>query len=108
MTEKKNFDGFLLQKEPLIYFASVAGKWLLKHTTPSWRIKDPDEGFQRMVKKERAIEIATAVLKQQRTFPNAIVLATNEKDFEINGCRIQIKDDVRFFIVDGQHRLWSQ
>src|SRR5690348_6748385 len=69
--------GFLLQENPAIFVAALPGRWLLQHTTPSWRIVDPEKGFQRIVREERAREIAAAVLDQHRTFPNAIILATD-------------------------------
>ena len=100
--------GFMLQKTPSIFCAMLQGNWLLQHTTPSWRIKDPFEGFQRMVRKERAREIAIAVLDQQRAFPNAIVLATDIESIIVIESQISIPQDARFLIVDGQHRLWAQ
>ena len=100
--------GFRLQENPSIVCAMLPGEWLLQHTTPSWRIKDPLVGFQRMVRERRAREIALAVLDQHRTFPNAIVLATNVHSIDVLDGHIAIPEDVRFLIVDGQHRLWSQ
>ncbi len=100
--------GFQLQEEPTIICAMLSGKWLLQRTTPSWRIKNPRDGFQRMVKEGRAREIALAVLDQHRTFPNAIVLATDNERVEVKSGRVNIPDDARFLIVDGQHRLWAQ
>jgi DNA sulfur modification protein DndB len=61
-----------------------------------------------MVREERAREIALAVLDQQRTFPNAIVLATDMREFEIDKCEVIISPKVKFLVVDGQHRLWAQ
>lgn len=100
--------GFLLQKNPPIYVASISGKWLLNHTTPSWRLKDPKKGFQRVVKEERARQIAVSVLEQQRTFPNSIVLATNIENFELTGKALKFDNKSKFLVVDGQHRLWAQ
>ena len=71
------FNGFELQRDPGVFVAAIPGDWLLRHSTTSWRIRDPKEGFQRMVDERRARAIAAAVLAQNRTFPNAIVLATN-------------------------------
>lgn len=100
--------GFGLQTTPLIYLTALPGPWLLEHSTPSWRIKKPQKGFQRIVKEDRARQIAIAVLDQQRTFPNAIVLATNQRSFgQVDGF-LKIPDDTRFLVVDGQHRLWAQ
>lgn len=100
--------GFLLQEKPPIYVASISGKWLLNHTTPSWRIKDPKKGFQRVVKEDRVRQIAVSVLEQQRTFPNSIVLATNIKNFKVKGNSLTFDKSSKFLIVDGQHRLWAQ
>ncbi len=102
------FAATILQNTPRIYLATMRGKWLLKNATPSWRIRDPKKGFQRMVTERRAREIATAVLDQQRTFPNAIVLATNSKDVTYDDSKVTFPKKVRFLVVDGQHRLWAQ
>ena len=100
--------GFVLQEQPRIVCASLAGSWLLKHTTPSWRIEDPIRGFQRMVREVRAQQIALTVLDQRRTFPNAVILATDVDEIEICSGQVIIPSDARFLIVDGQHRLWAQ
>ena len=110
MAENKNhFTGFTLQDSPHICVASIPGNWLLKNTTPTWRIEDPIKGFQRVVRESRAREIAIAVLDQGRSFPNAIVLAT-DREIEIDETisEIIIQNNTRFLVVDGQHRLWSQ
>ena len=86
----------------------ISGRWLLKHTTPSWRIKDPIKGFQRIVNEARAKQIARTVLDLGRAFPNAITLATNVKSFKQSGSAINIPDKTKFLVVDGQHRLWAQ
>ena len=100
--------GFDLQTAPLIYLTALPGPWLLEHSTPSWRITKPQKGFQRIVREDRARQIAIAVLDQQRTFPNAIVLATDRKSFAQADGSLKIPNDVRFLVVDGQHRLWAQ
>ena len=107
-TETTSVQGFLLQEEPKIICAMLPGEWLLNHCTPSWRFDDPITGFQRIVKEVRARQIALTVLDQKRTFPNAIVLATNNDSLEVNDGLVSISDDIRFLIVDGQHRLWAQ
>ena len=102
------FPGLILQDRPRIYLACIPGGWLLKNTTPSWRIEKPETGFQRMVSERRATEIAVAVLDQARTFPNAIVLATDSSEIHLHDCILTLPDDIRFLVVDGQHRLWAQ
>jgi DGQHR domain-containing protein len=97
-----------LQEKPRILVAAVPGRWLLKHSTPSWRLRDPEKGFQRVVREERARQIATNVLDQQRTFPNSIVLATDARDLAVHNSEVRLPAGVRFLVVDGQHRLWAQ
>lgn len=101
-------EGFVLQEAPPVYVAKIPGKWLLKHVTPSWRIKDPTLGFQRIVNEKRAVQIARTVLDQERAFPNAIVLASDIKKLATNGNNIVLPAKSKFLVVDGQHRLWAQ
>lgn len=112
MTSQKPFDAHALrlQESPLIYVTALPGRWLLAHSTPSWRISNPEKGFQRVVKESRAIEIAAAVLAQKRTFPNSLVLATDRASFPMNGndSTIHLPEKTKFLVVDGQHRLWAQ
>ncbi|MGI0016475.1 MAG: DGQHR domain-containing protein, partial [Nitrososphaera sp.] len=98
--------GLLLQEK--VYMAIVEGRWLLKHSTPVWRLKKPEKGFQRIVKRERAEQIAAAVLDHRRTFPNAIILATKTQNLEVTDCRLRLDGKLKFLVVDGQHRLWAQ
>lgn len=100
--------GIRLQESPPVFVTVIPGNWLLKHTTPSWRADDPEKGFQRIVKKPRAEEIARTVLDKGRTFPNAITLATNAKEFKTDGDTLTIPSRAKFLVVDGQHRLWAQ
>lgn len=102
------FPSLEIQRQPRVFVATIPGRWLLQRTTPSWRIKDPDEGFQRMVDERRARSIANAVLAQKRTFPNAVVLATDSSRLGWNSCELSIPRGVRFLVVDGQHRLYAQ
>src|SRR5260370_39761041 len=97
-----------LQTSPPVYVIVISGEWLLKHTTPSWRIKDPIKGFQRIVNEARARQIARTVLDQERAFPNAITLATDIKAFKMSGDDIVLPSNAKFLVVDGQHRLWAQ
>ena len=99
---------FRLQADPPIICAMLPGDWLLEHTTPSWRITDPLVGFQRMVNERRSRQIAAAVLDQGRTFPNAIVLATDNECIDVTTGSVHIPENATFLIVDGQHRLWAQ
>lgn len=103
-----SFAGFRLQEDPAIVVAMIPGRWLLDRTTTSWRLDDPERGFQRVVRDERAETIAANVLDEERTFPNAIVLATDTLDVAAQRGRVILPERVRFLVVDGQHRLWAQ
>jgi len=96
------------QDSPRIYLATFPGLWLLSHTKASWRSKDPDRGFQRIVKEKRARSIATEVLNKGRVFPNSIVLATDSPSFPEKDGLLSLPQDASFLVVDGQHRLWAQ
>jgi len=98
----------LLQTSPPVYVIVISGRWLLEHTTPSWRMKDPMKGFQRIVKEDRARQIARTILDRQRAFPNAITLATDTREFKRADSKIVIPEKAKFLVVDGQHRLWAQ
>lgn len=99
---------FELQSSPRIIVAAIPGRWLLSHSTPSWRIDDPEKGFQRVVKPDRARRIAWSVLDQNRAFPNSVVLATDASTFSLSGGTLRLDAGARFLVVDGQHRIWAQ
>lgn len=100
--------GMILQADPRVYLTALPGKWLLDHSTPSWRAKDPIEGFQRIVKEERARAIARHVIDQGKPFPNAITLATTADRFVEATPEIVVPAKAKFLVVDGQHRLFAQ
>jgi DNA sulfur modification protein DndB len=101
-------EGFVLQAKPVVLVASLDGRWLVKHSTTSWRLKDREKGFQRIVREDRCRAMARDVLDQGRSFPNAIVLATDVSSFEVRNGRLVIPETTLFLVVDGQHRLWAQ
>jgi DGQHR domain-containing protein len=101
-------DALQLQQSPPVYVVVISGRWLLDHTTPSWRQKDPMKGFQRIVKEDRARQIARTILDRDRAFPNAITLATDVREFKLTEGHIILPDRTKFLVVDGQHRLWAQ
>lgn len=100
--------GFSLQDSPPVIVAAIPGHWLLKHSTPSWRAADTEKGFQRIVRDERARQIAVNVLDQRRSFPNSIVLATNARSIAWSDGQFTLPASLKLLVVDGQHRLWAQ
>ena len=101
--------GLVLSIDPAVYLCAIPGRWLVSHSTPSWRIHDPATGFQRIVKPERARSIARTVIDSGRPFPNAITLATKTKAFGVSAAgKITLPPRAKLLVVDGQHRLWAQ
>jgi hypothetical protein len=84
--------GVVLRDDPMVYMAAIGGRLLLDHSTPSWRAEDPQKGFQRIVKDQRAKEIAGTVLDTQRTFPNAITLATKPRASKSPGANCTFRE----------------
>lgn len=101
-------EGFVLQAKPVVLVASLDGRWLLKHSTTSWRLKDREKGFQRIVREDRCRAMARDVLDQGRSFPNALVLATDAVNIDLKSGKLAVPDSTLFLLVDGQHRLWAQ
>jgi DGQHR domain-containing protein len=66
------------------------------------------KGFQRIVNENRARQIARTVIDRERTFPNAITLASDIKKLGFADCRLSFPDTSKFLVVDGQHRLYAQ
>jgi DGQHR domain-containing protein len=97
-----------LAASPPVYIVALPGRWLLEHTTPSWRIKDPKKGFQRLVKEDRAKQIARTIIDKGRVFPNAITLATNTRTLKVSNSSLTLPARAKLLVVDGQHRLWAQ
>src|SRR5208283_1917507 len=52
-------------------------------------------------------KIAKTVLDSHRTLPNAVVVATDEGDFDKDQGLLVLPDRIRFLVVDGQHRLYA-
>lgn len=108
MGDELQANAILLQEKPKIYVAVLSGRWLLQHTQVSLRIEDPKKGFNRLVREDRARQIAAAVLDQRRSFPNAIVLATKMSEIKFARGKLSLPSSIRFLIVDGQHRLRAE
>jgi DNA sulfur modification protein DndB len=91
-----------------VFLTVLRGKWLVNRATPSWRIKDPIRGFQRFLREERARSMASQVLDKGRSFPNAVVLATDAPAPGGASAQVTFPGNSLFFIVDGQHRVGAE
>jgi DGQHR domain-containing protein len=97
-----------LREDAGVFLTVLRGKWLVNRATPSWRIKDPLLGFQRFLREDRARSMASQVLDKGRSFPNAVVLATDANAPEGASPQVTFPGDSLFFIVDGQHRVGAE
>lgn len=66
------------------------------------------KGFQRIVNETRARQIARTVIDRERTFPNAITLASDIKKLKYADGVLTLPGTSKFLVVDGQHRLYAQ
>ncbi len=77
----------------------------------STRDEDPQTGFQRLLDKKRAIEIANYIDSGLGTIPNSIVVSAQPiaKFKELgNGKTIEFEDNPKsLLILDGQHRVYG-
>jgi len=75
------------------------------------REEDPIEGFQRVLDKKRAMQIAHYIDEEGGTIPSAIILSAQEvADIEVIGKGRTIEftvDPKSFLIIDGQHRVYG-
>ena len=75
------------------------------------RDEDPVEGFQRLLNKDRAQQIADYIDAGFGTIPTSIVLSAQEiSEFEYNSKTrtVRFKDNKKSFLVlDGQHRIYG-
>lgn len=93
------------------YTLTVPSDVLAKTCFVTNRFEDPDMGFQRILDKKRAQEIAAYIDTGFGTIPSSIVLSA-QPDAELRvigrGKTIEFKDTRKaFLILDGQHRVYG-
>jgi DGQHR domain-containing protein len=75
------------------------------------RYDDPDQGFQRLLDKKRAEEIAAYIDSGFGTIPSSIVLSAQpDAEFRVigKGKTIEFRNTRKaFLILDGQHRIYG-
>lgn len=75
------------------------------------REEDPETGFQRVLDKKRAEEIAAYVDSGFGSIPNAIILSAQEDahlEVKPGGRALKfVKHPKAFLVLDGQHRVWG-
>src|SRR5579863_5983504 len=93
------------------YTLTMPSDVLAKTCFVSNRYDDPDQGFQRLLDKKRAEEIAAYIDTGFGTIPSSIVLSA-QPDAELRvigkGKTIEFRDTRKAFLVlDGQHRVYG-
>ena len=117
MPNKQN-DEFLRYSVSLVtqgrhrfYTLTMPSDVLAKTCFVTTRYEDPDQGFQRLLDKRRAQEIAAYIDTGLGTIPSSIMLSA-QSDAELRvigkGKTIEFRDTRKaFLILDGQHRVYG-
>ena len=110
--EKERFSvSQITQGNHKFYTLTIPSDVLAKCCFATSREEDPIEGFQRLLDRRRAEEIAKYIDAGLGTIPSSIVLSAQpEADFEIIGRGKTAEFNVSprsFLILDGQHRVYG-
>jgi len=93
------------------YTLTMPSNVLAKTCFVSTRFDDPDQGFQRLLDRKRAEEIAAYIDTGLGTIPNSIVLSAQpDADLRVigKGKTIEFRNTRKaFLILDGQHRVYG-
>src|SRR5258705_13731486 len=93
------------------YTLTMPSDVLVRTCFVSTREEDPKQGFQRLLDKSRAQEIADYIDNGLGTIPNSVVLSAQaEAQLRVvgRGKTIEFRGDPKaFLILDGQHRVYG-
>lgn len=99
------------QGEHRFYTCTIPSDVLAECCFVSTRDSDPKQGFQRVLDKRRASEIATYIDNGLGTIPSSVILSVqSDADLKIigRGKTIEFNDTAKaFLILDGQHRVYG-
>jgi DGQHR domain-containing protein len=99
------------QNKYRFYSLTLPSQILSEMTFVSSRYEDPEEGFQRLLNKKRAQEIANYLDSGVSTIPSAVILSAQpEAELEViqKGRSLKFKKHPKaFMILDGQHRVYG-
>lgn len=113
MTQKKHRYSIsqVTQGNHKFYTCTIPSDVLAKCCFVTTRDDDPEKGFQRILDKKRASEIANYIDSGFGTIPSAIILsAQKEAELKIigKGKTVEFNDTPKaFLILDGQHRVYG-
>ena len=90
-----------------LYSFVMTGADVFRVSTISRREDDKELGYQRMLNRNRAMEIASYVDHRHGLLPNNLILAFKESVRYSQGkLHIPVEPDAAL-VIDGQHRLWG-
>ncbi len=90
-----------------LYSFVMTASDLFRVSTISRREEDKERGYQRLLNRNRAMQIASYVDHRQGLLPNNLILAFKESVRYVQGkLRIPTEPDAAL-VIDGQHRLWG-
>ncbi len=91
-----------------LYISAIDAEWLLKTSAVLRRITDDTGRYQRILKTSRVKTEIPAFLLEDWVLPNNLVLATKNKNIIFDNGEINLPNiSGLFWVVDGQHRLYS-
>jgi DGQHR domain-containing protein len=110
--EKEGFSASVItQGVHKFYSLTMPIDVLAKTCFVSSRDEDPKEGFQRVLDKNKAQQIADYIDKQKGTIPTAVILSAQvEANLVFDTKKKTLKFDVipkAFLVLDGQHRIYG-
>jgi DGQHR domain-containing protein len=90
-----------------LYVFAMDGETLFRISTISRREEDKERGYQRILKRSRANQIASYIDNQRGMIPNNLIVAFKDSVKYTDG-KLQIPDEPEVaLVIDGQHRLWG-
>ncbi|EOW9475288.1 DGQHR domain-containing protein [Vibrio cholerae] len=90
------------------FLASIDAKDLFPHARITRAEESPEDGFQRKLGKGRAKKISE-YFNSGKIIPGSLVLSSDKKydSYDEDTMILQIPDDARLLVIDGQHRLYG-
>jgi DGQHR domain-containing protein len=99
------------QGEHRFYTCTIPSDVLAKCCFVTTREEDPIVGFQRVLDKKRAADIARYIDEEKGTIPSSIILSAQpEADLTLVGASKTLQFTQRpksFLVLDGQHRIYG-
>jgi DGQHR domain-containing protein len=101
----------ITQGKHRFYTLSMPSDVLAVTCVVDWRVENPIDGFQRVLDKKRATDIAEYIDKGFGTIPTSIILsaqADSELHYSASKRTLRFRQIPRaFLILDGQHRVFG-